>query len=480
MNLRQTFMSFKTHKYSVVLTVLIGLILFTDFTASNFIKYNNTVTFNQEKLRTQQLPLTADIITNDIGLRVEKVQLHLAIVRELLTTFGYETSVESGEEKLNQLMTVWLRKMSATDLFLASSDKTKAGLTTPNSSRAAIVALLLSQDAYQKRDNQSVMVKFFSATNAIVIAEQNRSPSGDDYQGIVAVFNLEKIFPQTLSSIVEDKANFYLVTRDLEPLQSFVSEQHISQTIDKLDPADFKTDDIVVVDNLYYMLLPTPVADAYILISKNETRVLKQIRDSFTSIIIIDFLVILLTLALIVACIVYFTVQLQEQANKDALTGIPNRQAFEQFIQSHIVASRRQSYHCVLLIDIDYFKRVNDTFGHLTGDKVLQRMADILAQNIRKTDFLCRWGGEEFVIIATGTTLSDATELAEKIRLHCANEIFDCLADQHQITLSIGVAQYTRAISVETATNNADEALYRAKNNGRNNGRNKVEVFEAK
>ncbi|RHB50966.1 GGDEF domain-containing protein [Exiguobacterium sp. AM39-5BH] len=119
----------------------------------------------------------------------------------------------------------------------------------------------------------------------------------------------------------------------------------------------------------------------------------------------------------------------------------------------------------VIMLDIDYFKLVNDTFGHPTGDLVLRSIAQLLRRNIRKSDSIGRWGGEEFLIVAPQSTLADGVQLADKLRQKINSEPFGPVP---RVTCSFGVSSLEGGKTVEQALQDADEALYVAKNLGRN------------
>lgn len=158
--------------------------------------------------------------------------------------------------------------------------------------------------------------------------------------------------------------------------------------------------------------------------------------------------------------------ELIDIASTDPLTGAGNRRSLDQRLKS-LIADRRQqkTRDSVIILDLDYFKDINDSFGHAEGDRVLAGFAALVRGLIRSTDQFFRYGGEEFLVIATGTGLEAATILAEKLRT--AVESND-LHLQCQITVSAGVAEKRHGESVEAWLKRADAALYRAKNTGRN------------
>lgn len=158
--------------------------------------------------------------------------------------------------------------------------------------------------------------------------------------------------------------------------------------------------------------------------------------------------------------------QLQRLASTDSLTQIANRSRLDEALAHAMVMNKRYGYSfCVLLLDIDLFKNFNDNYGHLMGDRVLQKLAVLLKNSIRTTDVVGRWGGEEFMVVCYETQTEGALIMAENIRkLVCSNN-FD---DIGHVSVSIGVAEYQQASSISELVRQADHALYYSKEHGRN------------
>lgn len=166
--------------------------------------------------------------------------------------------------------------------------------------------------------------------------------------------------------------------------------------------------------------------------------------------------------------VVVFTdiTKLNQLATQDVLTQVANRFQFDKVLEHSISLSQRyERTLSLLLIDIDYFKDVNDTYGHLIGDKVLKELAHILSEGIRKSDVIARWGGEEFVVLLPDSELSSALKLAEALRMKVAKYNFDPVK---QVTCSIGVVRWNEGENSDQLLKRVDEKLYIAKANGRN------------
>lgn len=162
--------------------------------------------------------------------------------------------------------------------------------------------------------------------------------------------------------------------------------------------------------------------------------------------------------------------ELMRLATIDPLTELLNRRAFNEQGERELARARRYGKPLsVIMLDIDWFKQINDTMGHAAGDHVLKELARIMQQTLRETDICARIGGEEFAGILTETPLGGAMETAERIREAIANEQFTYEGGPIRITASIGVAEFrTGDKSIEDTIKRADDYLYHAKQSGRN------------
>lgn len=154
----------------------------------------------------------------------------------------------------------------------------------------------------------------------------------------------------------------------------------------------------------------------------------------------------------------------------DELTGLSNRRYFESSFEKEFLRAQRYNNKLTLVMfDIDYFKKVNDSFGHPCGDYILKQIANAALQTFRKTDTVFRYGGEEFVVILTETDINQAAIPLERFRKTVETLYLNYLEHDIHITVSIGACQYNKNIaSKEELLQKADDALYKAKNSGRN------------
>jgi diguanylate cyclase (GGDEF)-like protein len=162
--------------------------------------------------------------------------------------------------------------------------------------------------------------------------------------------------------------------------------------------------------------------------------------------------------------------KLVEMSVRDGLTGIYNRRFFETRLEEEFERHKRYSRSfSIIMQDIDFFKSVNDTYGHQCGDFILKSFASLILANIRKVDIFARYGGEEFCCLLPETKLDSAVKLAEFLRSKVENHVFQFNHTEIKITISQGVAELEKDIkSAESLLRKADDALYEAKNGGRN------------
>lgn len=207
-----------------------------------------------------------------------------------------------------------------------------------------------------------------------------------------------------------------------------------------------------------------PELNWYLFVEKIEDDALITIRNTLYLNILIC-----LGISAVVIFIVWLTVsryqsRLEEMANSDRLTGLRNRHAFEILMPQTISeAVRSKTAFAILMIDIDHFKHINDSHGHIAGDQYLQAIAGIIRETVRESDIVFRWGGEEFLAILKGCGAVDALTVAEKLRTAIENHAF-----AEPVTVSIGVAVWREGYSPDALIARADDALYTAKKNGRN------------
>jgi diguanylate cyclase (GGDEF)-like protein len=211
-----------------------------------------------------------------------------------------------------------------------------------------------------------------------------------------------------------------------------------------------------------------PEFDWYLIVEQDASDSGARLNDT----LLVNSLLSIAIMALVLF-IAHFTLRsyqrrLEEMATRDRLTGVANRHLFEMIFENLARSNQRYGYPTSLIsIDIDHFKKVNDTYGHQAGDLVLQGVATLIRQHIRESDTLCRWGGEEFLLLLDHCTLDDAVERANRIREAVKTHSIAFGKTSIRVTLSMGATDYRQGESLEMFLARADAALYQAKAQGR-------------
>ncbi|MHC8335316.1 sensor domain-containing diguanylate cyclase [Pseudomonas sp. LB3P25] len=212
-----------------------------------------------------------------------------------------------------------------------------------------------------------------------------------------------------------------------------------------------------------------PELNWYLFVDKREDGALSEIRQSLYLNLLICLIVTLIVLALLNRVIKRYQGKIQAQATLDSLTELPNRRGFDLLAaQAMHEAQREPKPLSALLLDLDHFKALNDTYGHLAGDQVLIGFARDLESCLRHSDIVCRWGGEEFIVLLKDTDGETGLMIAEKIRQHVQQQCYAYNDKALQLTVSIGVTTLQTDDTLHTLLSRADHAMYRAKQAGRN------------
>lgn len=165
---------------------------------------------------------------------------------------------------------------------------------------------------------------------------------------------------------------------------------------------------------------------------------------------------------------------LEKAVVTEPMTGLYNQNYLKKRLGEELKVAQKYNLDLTfMLFDIDFFKKFNDTYGHLAGDFVIKEIANLLKKTLRFSDIKSRYGGEEFAVIMTGTSLSDAYEVAERLRKKIETTTFKYQETQLKVTISVGLASAQKGLDAFSLIRNADEALYKSKQLGRN----QVSVF---
>ncbi len=228
---------------------------------------------------------------------------------------------------------------------------------------------------------------------------------------------------------------------------------------------EYRRDGAAVLVNSRFL----PELDWYLVVEQGDNDEVKPLQQVLALNLAVSAAVTLLVLAITLFAVKRYQGRLEQMAGTDALTGLLNRQAFNLILQQSMLEVRRSGRPLsAILFDIDLFKQVNDSLGHLAGDQVIRSVAELAKRVLRESDAISRWGGEEFLVLLRDCPLEEARTVAEKLRQAIARHEFGLDPAQSPITISLGVAQGAADESADGLFARADQALYRAKDNGRN------------
>ena len=207
----------------------------------------------------------------------------------------------------------------------------------------------------------------------------------------------------------------------------------------------------------------------HLFVIKQEDAALTNIQQTLYLNLLLCFIITAIVLLIVHFTINHYQGRLERMATTDNLTGLANRYALDILLdQQTREISRHGSELSAIMLDIDHFKTLNDSRGHLAGDEILRSIATTLKESLRSSDIACRWGGEEFLIILTNTDLAAASMVACTLRDRIEKKHFAFDGNPILVTVSAGVAAYRANETRESFISRADALLYQAKNEGRN------------
>jgi len=225
-----------------------------------------------------------------------------------------------------------------------------------------------------------------------------------------------------------------------------------------------RNDETVLLNRKYI-----PELDLYLLVEAKMNDFTNEVKETFYFNIVIS---LLLTVAITLIVLVYVRnihIRLNQLADNDPLTGLPNRRFFNRSLEHALLLKKRNNTNLsVLFLDLDNFKKINDTKGHDVGDKVLKRIAKILTITIRATDFTSRWGGEEFIVLMLDSDIDGAISSAAKLCKAIEQDKSLVGLVDHKVTASLGVTEVKNDDDIDAILKRVDSALYKAKDSGKN------------
>lgn len=470
-------------KYKIV--VLISLLLMTLSISITFINYFVSLNNTEKHLKSQSLPLSLDNIYTEIQKHIIEPYLVSSMMANDTFVQDWIENDEDNNHKIKEYLDAVKNKYGMFTTFLVSEKTgnyyTQDGLVekidkeNPNNSWYFKFKHIQENHEINLDFNQNL------ANSLIMFINYKIFDNKYSYLGTTGVAlkisyinDMLKMFRQKYHFKVfflDEKGEIVLSEKDyiseknideIESLKKYKNEI-ISKEALSLEYEDNNKNKYIL--NTKYI----PELNLYLLVEAKIDDFISDVKDIFYLNLFFSLFITLIVIIIIIYVIRKYNKKLEYLADNDLLTNINNRRIFDKKLVEAILVHQRHNHNMNLVfLDIDNFKDINDKFGHASGDKVIIRIANILKNNIRQTDLLARWGGEEFVIAYINTSFEDALTVTEKLKNLIENDYILKDLSKSIITASFGLTTLKKDDKIDDLINRADIAMYESKDNGKN------------
>lgn len=462
------------------INLLLAILLLSGFLITSWLSYRVAHQSIETQIANDSLPLTSDTIYSEIQHDLFKPIFISSLMAQDTFVRDWKLSGEKEPEKLTKyLKEIQNKYNTVTSYFISDASKTyyhASGILKK-------VAENNPQDSWYFRakdlpDNQEYEINIdYDAANPeklAVFVNYKVFDYNNNFIGITGVgLALNKVKELIESYQKRYKRKVYFINKsgiitlhgDNASSSVVVTQQTINTFIDE-----------ILTNNLHSFSYPNNNGTTYLntrfveefnwylMVEQHSNTGNGALYNTLKVNILLSILVTLNVLALAHFTFNRYQKRLEMMATIDKLSGLLNRQAFEPILENNIEQSKRQKTPLsIISIDIDFFKSINDNYGHLVGDKVIKQIASICKKYSRESDALSRWGGEEFLLMLPNTDIKEASNIAQRIQLHLSTN-----NNEPKVTASFGVTKYIASEALDELLNRADKALYKAKENGRN------------
>jgi diguanylate cyclase (GGDEF)-like protein len=465
--------------------LLITLILLIGFSAVSLLMYRASKQSIHEAIVINELPLAGDNIYSEIQKDFVKSINIAAMMASNTYVKNWLQQGERQEVELKQYLEEVNKSTKAFDSFLVSENSRNYYSATVKTKK---VSESLENDAWYFRvrkmhapyelnidqdtrygNNLIIFVNYrVLSADGKLLGVTGTGMRYDSAQSILK--NYEKRFQRKVY-FVDKEGKVVLASNKSRPLGADIDDlpgiKDIHLDTKNLTP---RIQSYQIGENQQSLFVRyVPEMNWFLIAEKSETDAASGITQSLHRNLLLCLLVTGLVVALTHLALKRYQLEVESAAAIDKLTNLPNRKAFEIGVSVLLQDSlRNKTTLGIIMLDLDHFKAVNDLHGHLAGDYVLTETAEILRSTIRSEDFICRWGGEEFVVVVRDCDTSQLMHLAEKIRTAIQAKHYSYKDSLITVTTSIGAAARVEGEDIEHMIYRADKALYQAKHAGRN------------
>lgn len=469
-------------KYKIVFLISLLLLIFS--VSITFVNYFISLNSTEKQLKTQSLPLSLDSIYTEIQKHIIEPYLVSSMMSNDTFVQDWILNDEINNHKIQKYLEAVKNKYSIFATFLVS-EKT-GNYYTQNGFLEKIEKENPNNSWYFKfkniQENHEINLDFNESISNSLIMFINYKIFDSEYSYIGAtgvalkisyINEMLKTFRQKYHLKVyflNEKGDIVLSEKNITPEKNIDELNNLKKYKNEIiskEPLSLEYEN----NNTKYLLNTKyiPELNLYLIIEANLNDFIKDVKDVFFINIFFSLFVSIVFSIIIIYMIRKYNEKLEYLADIDLLTNINNRRAFHLKLEHSIFVHHRNNQTMSLVfLDIDNFKNINDKFGHIVGDKVLARIAEILKSNVRKSDLLARWGGEEFIIAYLNTSLKDSSIISKKLRDLIKNDYILKDLNKSIVTASFGLTILHKNDTIDTLINRADMAMYQSKNNGKN------------
>lgn len=471
-------------RFNYRIVFIITALVFTLSATLTVINYLTSMETTREQLKNSALPLTIDNIYTEIQKNIIEPNLIASMMAHDTFLIDWLSDEEDEVQKIvhyletiqnkYQMFTAFLVSDKSRNYYSANGMLDKIDTKSPNSQWYL--------DFQKASELSEINIDYNTNMGSELIMFINHKILDNDYHMIGATgVGLKTSYINDMLKVFRQRYQFSVYFVDVNG-KVVIAEQNVKKLNNLSDIPDLarQLSDIIGKGSQVFEYTQSGEAfllnrkyiselDLYLIVEAKVNNFTQAAEETFYLNVLLSAIITLLISFIIVLYVRKIHLKLDKLASNDDLTHLPNRRSFhDELAKQLLLKERYNSELSLLFIDIDNFKDVNDTKGHDVGDKVLKSLANILNDNVRKSDFVARWGGEEFIILLIDSDINQAQVIAEQLRSQVANSNHLSQYAQQQVTISLGATSVTDEDNIDTLLKRADLALYKAKSKGKN------------